>query len=73
MQDEYVSGLIEKCLEEFVTRSLVRYGGCRQVGVVGSFGCACEECLRRIGERHGLEFTVFLKSPIDRLVEYHTK
>lgn len=73
MQDEYVSGLIEKCLEEFVTRSLARYGACRQVGVVGSFGCACEEYLRRIGERHGLEFTVFLKSPIDRLVEYHTK
>lgn len=73
MQDEYVSGLIEKCLEEFVTRSLARYGACRQVGVVGSFGCACEEYLRRIGERQGLEFTVFLKSPIDRLVEYHTK
>ena len=73
MQDEYVSGLIEKCLEEFVTRSLARYGVCRQVGVVGSFGCACEEYLRRIGERQGLEFTVFLKSPIDRLVEYHTK
>lgn len=73
MQDEYVSGLIEKCLEEFVTRSLARYGTCRQVGVVGSFGCACEEYLRRIGERQGLEFTVFLKSPIDRLVEYHTK
>lgn len=73
MQDEYVSGLIEKCLEEFVTRSLARYDECRQVGVVGSFGCACEEYLRRIGERQGLEFTVFLKSPIDRLVEYHTK
>lgn len=71
--DAYVASLLEECMEAFVTRSLSRYGKFCKVGVVGSFGCACEEYLRRAGAGHGLEFTDFLKSPIEKLVEYHTK
>ena len=72
MNEPYIRGMVESVLEAFVLRSLSRY---RQtplkVGVVGSFGCACETVLREIGARYGLEFTDFLKSPIDKLVEYH--
>lgn len=71
IDDVYVDGLVDECLEDFVTRSLVRYGSGGKVGVAGSFGYACADHLRRIGERHGLEFTEFLKSPIEKLVEYH--
>lgn len=71
LADAYVAELLEDCLESFVRRSLARYGSCSNVGVVGSFGCACADLLARIGKRHGLEFTIFLKSPIDRLVSYH--
>ncbi len=73
--DAYVAGLIEENAEAFVRRSLARYGssGEVKVGVVGSFGCACAPVLRKIGIRYGLEFADFIKSPIDRLVEYHTK
>ena len=42
-----------------------------KVGVVGSFGCACEEMLRELTKRHPLEFVKFIKSPIDELVTYH--
>lgn len=76
--DIYIKELIDNCIESFVCRSLARYSNgasdpvaATQVGVVGSFGCACEEELRRIGGEHGLEFVKFIKSPIDELVDYH--
>ena len=67
----YVRSLIDGCLGSFVDRSLARYGSVTKVGVVGSFGCACEEMLRSAGASYGLTFGKFLKSPIDELVKYH--
>lgn len=74
----YVRELIETCLESFVKRALSRYSddaldssAAKTVGVVGSFGCACEDMLRMIGARYGLEFVKFIKSPVDELVIYH--
>lgn len=70
--DPHVDVLVQECLESFVRRSLSRYGAeAREVGVVGSFGCACGSRLREIGERYGLEFVKFIQSPIDELVKYH--
>ena len=69
--EPYIKDMVKSTLESFVVRSLKRYGESVKVGVVGSFGCACESLLREIGSRHGLEFTAFLKSPVDGLVEYH--
>ena len=78
-EDSYVKALIEECLESFVRRALARYSqtaqdqdSARNVGVVGSFGCACEEMLREIGSRYGLCFVKFIKSPVDELVIYHS-
>jgi hypothetical protein len=69
---------VEECLESYVKRALSRYSVAAQdpasagkVGVVGSFGCACEDMLRPIGERYGLDFVKFIKSPVDELVKYH--
>lgn len=74
----YVKSLVTECLESFVKRALARYSltaqdpaSARKVGVVGSFGCACEDMLRPIGERYGLDFVKFIKSPVDELVKYH--
>jgi N-acetylglucosamine kinase-like BadF-type ATPase len=73
----YIDRLIENCLESFMERALERYADnaseeiSSKVGVVGSFGCACEEMLRSLSERHPLEFVRFIKSPIDELVTYH--
>lgn len=74
--DPYVESLVQECLESFVRRALARYSDpsdvrTSMVGVVGSFGCACGKRLREIGERYGLEFVKFVKSPIDELVKYH--
>ena len=75
--ERYINGLIEGCLESFMERALERYADnapadiSHRVGVVGSFGCACEEALRELSKRHPLEFVKFIKSPIDELVTYH--
>ena len=70
----YVCDLVKDCLEAFLKRSLSRYGSdeaARKVGVVGSFGCACESLLHALAPAYGLEFVKFIKSPIDELVVYH--
>lgn len=71
----YMSSLVDACLDSFMKRALSRYhdedGPVKNVGVVGSFGCACEDRIREIGGRYGLEFVKFLKSPIDELIRYH--
>lgn len=74
----YVNELIQRCIEEFIRRSLSRYGSSAtdkeaagRIGIVGSFGCACREMLTETGRKYGLEFVKFLKSPIDELVKYH--
>ena len=76
IEHPYMYRLVSDCLESFVRRALSRYSSedascARRVGVVGSFGCACQDILERIGKEHGLEFVKFLKSPIDELVKYH--
>ena len=79
-ETEYVKELLERCVDSFLRRALARYASfasdpehARKVGVVGSFGCACEDMLKETGARYGLEFVKFLKSPIDELVNYHMK
>lgn len=78
-EEIYIRELIEECLESFIRRALSRYSegatdkeAARRIGVVGSFGSACEDMLREIGSRYGLEFVRFIKSPIDELVTYHS-
>ncbi len=75
LSEPYMKELLACSLEAFAERALSRYesssGDGLVVGVVGSFGCACEPLLREIGSRYGLEFVKFLKSPIDELVRYH--
>ncbi len=68
--DPHMRLMIDDCIESFIIRSLSRYSS-KAVGVVGSFGCACESILREIGARYGLDFIKFIKSPIDELVKYH--
>ncbi len=73
----YFRSLVEGCIDAFMKSALTRYKDgddeVAKVGVVGSFGCACEEYVREIGERYAMEFVKFLKSPIDELVPYHCK
>ena len=78
IDNQYVSKLVKDCLEAFLKRSLSRYcqgasdsEAARRVGIVGSFGCACEPLLHTLAPAYGLDFVKFIKSPIDELVKYH--
>lgn len=71
MAHPYVQTLVDECMDSFMKRSLSRYEE-KKVGVVGSFGCACEARLKEMGTRYGIELVRFLKSPIDELVAYHS-
>lgn len=73
LDDPYMKMLAEECVASFVRRSLSRYAQADglPVGVVGSFGCACEDMLRKAGAPYGLHFEKFIKSPVDELVKYH--
>lgn len=76
--DPYIYHMVCECLESFVSRALARYAEDRSdhplsVGVVGSFGCACSAMLQDIGDKYGLKFIKFIKSPIDELVGYHSQ
>ena len=79
IDNQYVNELVKDCLEAFLKRSLSRYcqgasdnAAARRVGVVGSFGCACEPLLHTLAPAYGLDFVKFIKSPIDELVLYHS-
>ena len=71
----YLRSLVDGCLDSFMKCALTRYmensDDVIKVGVVGSFGCACEEYVREAGKRYSLEFEKFVDSPIDELVRYH--
>lgn len=78
VSDEYVKELLSDTLEAFIVRAILRYrtfakdkAAAQKVGVVGSFGCACEAQLCELGKKYGLDFVRFVKSPIEELVKYH--
>ena len=68
---EYVAGLIERNLRNFIERALSRYG-CTEAGVVGSLGYALQDELSALGREYGLNFVKFLSSPIHALAAWHT-
>ena len=52
-------------------RTLRKYDKSLPVGVVGGFGFVCKEILIRLGKAYGVEFSRFLSTPTEGLVEYH--
>ncbi len=75
VSNPYVKMMVDACMDGFFKSSIARYklpeGFSPKVGVVGSYGCACEPFLRYLGYVHNMDFVKFIKSPIDELVKYH--
>ncbi|MBQ3873171.1 MAG: hypothetical protein II791_05085, partial [Bacteroidales bacterium] len=66
----YVKRLVDGNFRALFERALCRYGN-YPVGVVGGFGFAAQDVLREIGKDYGTVFSVFMKSPLEGLLEYH--
>ena len=67
---EYVRRLVDGNFCSFIERTLRQYPPL-PVGVVGGFGYACRDILRRLGEHYSIPFNLFMASPLDGLVAYH--
>jgi len=67
---EYVQNLVHSNFRGLFERALVQYQAL-PVGVVGSFGFACQDILRRMGKEYGIVFSRFLSSPMEGLIQYH--
>lgn len=69
---EYVRDLVERNFRDFIERALMQYDVRKYpVGVVGGFGYANREILKKVAEPYGIRFSTIIPAPIEGLVEYH--
>lgn len=69
---EYVRDLVEQNFRDFIERALMQYDVRKYpVGVVGGFGYANREILKKVAEPYGIRFSTIIPAPIEGLVEYH--
>ena len=69
---DYVTQLAERNFRNFIERALMQYDiAAYPVGVVGGFGYANREILRRIGAEYGIRFSKIIAAPMEGLIEYH--
>lgn len=68
----YIAGLVELNFRNFIERALLQYDiASYSVGVVGGFGHAHQEILRKVAEPYGIRFSSIIAAPIEGLVAYH--
>ena len=69
---DYVKNLVDSNFRDFIERALKQYdiAGC-PVGVVGGFGYAHREILKKVAEPYGIKFSTIIPAPIEGLVDYH--
>ena len=69
---EYVRELVESNFRDFCRRVLLQYDTATcTVGVVGGFGYAYRDILKKVADPFGIKFSRFIQSPVEGLVDYH--
>lgn len=69
---EYVKNLVDSNFRDFIERALKQYDlAGYPVGVVGGFGYAHREILKKVAEPYGIKFSTIIPAPIEGLVDYH--
>lgn len=69
---EYLAGIVTDNFRAFFGRCLMQYDtGRYDVGVTGSFGCACQDILEKTAGGYGICLARFKPAPADALVAYH--
>lgn len=74
-ESDYVRALLREGFEDLAGRILSKYSGAREseVRFVGSVAYAHRELLSRVLEEHGMKAGLFIRKPMQRLVEYHLR
>lgn len=71
-QVDYVTELADRNFRSFIERALCQYDiQAYPVGVVGGFGYANREILRKIGAEYGIRFSKIIAAPMEGLIGYH--
>ncbi len=69
----YVRELVDRNYRNFIERALSQYDIRKYpVGVVGGFGYAHQEKLRKVAAEYGIRFSEIIATPIEGLIKYHT-
>lgn len=68
--EDYARDLTDNNFRAFFVRSIQQYPSL-PLGVVGGFGYACRDILRRIGAEYGIDIPTILENPINGLLQYH--
>ncbi len=66
------AAIVEGCFDAFMRRFVLPLGMDTPLGVVGSIAHSFEQQLRSVASRHGVRLLAPLKSPLERLVAYHS-
>lgn len=70
---DYVRDLVDRNFRNFIERALSQYDIRKYpVGVVGGFGYAHQEKLRKVAAEYGIRFSEIIATPIEGLIKYHT-
>lgn len=70
---DYVRELVDRNFRNFIERALSQYDIRKYpVGVVGGFGYAHQEKLRKVAAEYGIRFSEIIATPIEGLIKYHT-
>jgi glucosamine kinase len=75
MNHPFIQKLVEECMESFFTQILCKLPEYKslQMGCIGSVGYHFRDVVRRIAEKHGVQCGKFLVSPMEGLLNYHSK
>lgn len=72
---DYIKGICSKCFDEFIRYFLLKYKSreITGIGFVGSIAYYFQDILKECIENQGLKIGKIIKSPIDGLIEYHSR
>jgi len=67
----YIKRMVDGNFADFFERCILQYPSGLPIGIAGGFGYAYRDIVRSVAASKGLEISVFVKSPIDRLADFH--
>ena len=70
-REEYARLLVDNNFRGLFQRTLCRYDPELPIGVVGGFGYASQDILKRLSSEYNVSFSKFLKTPMEGLVQYY--
>ncbi|MBR5660710.1 MAG: hypothetical protein IKW99_04085 [Bacteroidales bacterium] len=69
---DYIKSMVDSNFRDFIERCLRQYDlGRLPVGVVGGFGYANRDVLRKVAEPYGIVFSTIISAPAEGLIDYH--